>query len=926
MFDGSHRTNKREINLAGASASSRSSRRAHLDVARRQRLERARAKARSNGARRLQRCWRGSRGRRATAVALGGRYRDATTRGRPSDNADGGPGGGGNDDERNPSEAASLLAFRMSPALLPFFASDRAAADGPAPSAKRKWGAEDGAAEQRLRGDALSLRNSLGGVVRAETPGHVVSPAAARRIASVVLVLLRQSLGAGPGERREGNGGLVDLLDCLLESAAAQSAGRWATDGGALWTRRPSDHFMDVLRGGRVDEDGPNPNGWAINLFLCFRDFASGPGVEGGGWPMDIDGANGGGEAQQAKTLLKWCCRVIVGLEASDRERPQRTTPPPAHPPMHQQGLALLASVLFSSRRLGGDPWVDERVNGCLAGLGWRAGGSAPPPPTSWRPILIHFLSVAVNGLSAPFAPRRDDAAGSADRRGVPGLVPSFSPDSVHAEDRRRDRWREALRDTLSSREDVVANQVLSQADAAQTQPHHKVLLTYAMPTILQYTLRNQPDLATLASFAARGEDVASWVAERDAQKLDAAGSDAIATAAATAAYGGEDAEEESDDDDEQFALPKPHGKRVGREATADATGRHSRADLQTVPKLDALYQTRTLRAKATTTNRLRGQGDRAHLLVSLAENIGKGEWIQQLGNALFSSTQQPPSLSSLLPLLAPLSLPSWQRQAQVAYTSALATVMTTCSGIKAGRNAASPLLARLAFHDPFLYGLWERSSHNVSLLIPRSFSSKKTDSSALASAYENFASFCDVFSHHLLAANDDDFLKRYHHPAQHGHTTQSTGSKDRIVAQDLVLRVRDILNDLYWVRPILASDVTNKWNDPESILRFQRARLLLSGTKLWNSLYDRWCRLYRVVRFCDEDCWWFPHLASHGRHENNPIIQSQATTLAEQSNDMDDSSVESVNMEGADEGGDALASTFRDPKVARILTYIPQA
>eukprot|EP00985_Skeletonema_marinoi_P034729 scaffold44674_cov146-Skeletonema_marinoi.AAC.2 len=40
----------------------------------------------------------------------------------------------------------------------------------------------------------------------------------------------------------------------------------------------------------------------------------------------------------------------------------------------------------------------------------------------------------------------------------------------------------------------------------------------------------------------------------------------------------------------------------------------------------------------------------------------------------------------------------------------------------------------------------------------------------------------------------------------------------------------------------------------------------------------------------------------------------------------MDESSVESVDVDEGDAGGDALASSFRDPKMARVLTAIPQA
>ena len=86
-------------------------------------------------------------------------------------------------------------------------------------------------------------------------------------------------------------------------------------------------------------------------------------------------------------------------------------------------------------------------------------------------------------------------------------------------------------------------------------------------------------------------------------------------------------------------------------------------------------------------------------MLVSLAADIGKGEWILQLA-AVLSPT--PSALSSSpWPPLAPLSWSAWRSRAQAAYVGAASAVATACSGLRAGRNAASPLLARLAFHAP---------------------------------------------------------------------------------------------------------------------------------------------------------------------------------------------------------------------------------
>ncbi|KAL7538545.1 hypothetical protein ACHAXR_011958 [Thalassiosira sp. AJA248-18] len=949
MFDGSHRTNKREINLAGASASSRSSRKTHLNVARQQRVARALAKAKLNGAKCLQRSWRGSRVRKIIAAELDDQFQAVIhdlshNLCNPDTTAD--------HRQQKISEAASLLAFRMSPTLLPFYACRHV--DGAAESlGKKKWSAADEVAEKCLRQNLLSLENVLQSFSNQQIIVPIISPIASRKIVSITLILLRQFIHfqndnsnkeVGIQKHEEENKCLVALVNYVLECSFSSSSSGGCevlTRDSSLWTKRPSDTYMDILR---TKESSTAPAaGWMINLFLCFRDFMSFNDNRGEVSAMDVDCSNGTGDNVEERLLLKWCCRVILHLatmnQKQQQQRQQMTSS--MHPLMYQQVLALLASIIFTSFSVGDSPeWVNELLTGCIVKLEQSTRdqmSDSDESSLSWRPLLIHFLSISMDAMSD--FPSNCNASMKFGQK-VPGVMPDFSPyysppqKSVSDDDgcSLRNPWMEALRGTLSSRESIVMSQVVSHANACQKQTQHqKELLTYAIPIILQYTLQHQHELAILTNFSAQGENISSWFTQQNANGLQATGSTgvtSIANAAAAAAYDREDITEDSDDDDDDQDAPAQQQQQQ-RPARDTSTGRYSRADLQTLPKLDALYQARTIRAKKSTVDRLRSllpkYGEQVRLLVSLAEKIGKGEWIQQLGNALFSSTPSLPSSSSS-PLLAPLSLSSWQRQAQVAYTSALATVMITCSGIKAGRNAASPLLARLAFHDAFLHGLWERSSRNVSLLLTQS---KSPDLSELAPAYELFSSFCDTFSHHLLAVNDDDFLDRYHN---------TTDPNVRIIVKDVVLALKKLLNDLYWIRPVLASDIAITQNDPESNLRFQRARLLLSGTKLWNSLYERWCRLYRAVQFCTEDCWWFPYLASRGRHDNNPIIQSQVTTLTDQGNDAmgDDSSVESANMDdGEDEaapmsandaGGDALASTFRDPKMARVLTYIPQA
>ena len=1033
MFDGSHRTNKREINLTGASASSRSSsRRSNVETARRERKARAAAKAKIDSAVRVQRSWRGMRCRRALASSLDVGYGECiaaamtkTTMTTTTTTTD----GLGDDDDamldddddddddddngrgrrrrsrqrRLLSDAASLLAFRMTPPLLPHFAtSSRHGRDDdrddalPAPAlggGRDRWGPEDAFAEARLRRDLSSLGDVAAAATMATMPPvprgeeddddrtTMISDVAARRLISITLVLLRQSMDNGnddsttttgggdaateeDGRRRrrrrrqrdEEDEGLVRLLDRLLGFLHWSGGGgtSWGTIGGAAAASTTS------------PPPPPSIAGWMIDLFLCFRDVVS------SARPGDADDGGARGRTMSS-TLLKWCCRIVAHLATLDdgdgggrstqflttavaaTTTTTTTTSPELRRPLalHQQGLALLASILCARTNClgggGGDSsWTHEHLIPCLSDLERRLAG----PTTVGRggmavidddvhpsSLLIHHLSTAMDSLSATTASSyRGRAKDEGGRRRVPGFMPSSSlaQHSTASEE----PFLDAVRDTLSAREVVVLNEVLSHADACRQRPRtrYQEILVHAIPAVLQYALRHQQDLAILASFAARGEDVASWVSEATKHGGADATDAPVAGVAAAEAHEGEDTDEESDNGDDKVgerpAQQQPQ-RPAARDTSAASTARHSRADLQTLPRLDALYQTCALKARQATVDRLRsvprGHDGQVELLVALAEKIGRGEWIQQLGDALFSPAQSQPS-TSLLVLLTPLSWQNWQRRAQLAYTAALATVMTSCSGIKAGRNAASPLLAKLAFSETFLDGMWKRSIWNIELLLSQPKTTE--DSSAITSVCELLSSFCDSFSHQLLAVNDDDFLRRYHY-SEDSSAPDSTGRS--IVARDVVRILRVILNDLYWIRPVLASDITNSQNDPDSNLRFQRARVFLSGTKLWNSLYERWCRLYRVVQFCEEDCWWFPHLVSRGQHENNPIIQSQVTSFGGQENDdMDERSVGSAHMDdGMDEtatitqhdaGGDALANTFRDPKMARVLTYIPQA
>lgn len=987
MFDGSFRTNKREINYAGASASAKSTRSSHLNSARQQRLARAQAKAKLGAVKVLQRCWRGVRegswggdgggctwGRKGVAGWLDRRFQDAEltlTLGASINNTSEVTSIMTKYQPRI-SKAASILAIRLSPPLLPFFASNKNRTGDASLS--------DQTSEECIRRDLLSLDSLLRpcyNIPSLDGTKFIVSPIAARRLVGVILVLLRQSFHFGlssntanktttacNGTREIDNCRLVELLNYLLESFFVPG-GDWAKDGSAddLWTLRPSDYYMEMIlsRG----DDGGNAMGGGeaeggrmlINLFLCFRDCCMLGCTNGEDSSfMDTDESTAT-LVEMQQMLLKWCCRVVLHLTTVENHG--CNSQGGIVPIKYQQGLALLASILFSTDGLSSMstlPWIDEQLTGCLASveqyLRTKSFNRTTPTATSpsslvWSPLLIHYLSTAISAMSNVSMPK---SSGKSRNRKILGLRRSFAPcaetkrsnDSVEDVNDGLGGWLGAISDSIATREVVVLDRVFSCADECKKQQkQQQQLFSWAIPIMLQYTLVHQKSLATLASFAARGDNIVTWALSKRETQTDSATMVPDTVTAAVKVFDAEESDDDSQDESDITGQSRLQSSSTRRDNTT--TGRYSRADLQTTPKLDVLYQNLSLQAKKAVLDSMCSLTQmEVQQLLSVATKVGKGDMMQQLSVVLIPSASQPPS-DALSLLLAPFSQSSMLTQARDAYAGTLSVLMRACSGLKAGRNAASPLLARIAFQDDLVHRLWEVASTKAPLvssipLQPSSVSSTNAHSE-MASACEAVVVLCDVFSHTLLTLQDSQFLEYY----ANDETTKASSS--RIVASELVLTLKYILSDLYWDRPVLATDISAhasvQKSCPETEVRFQRARLLLSGTKLWNALYERWCRLFRSGQFCSEESWWFPRLASRGQHDNNPIIHSQTTTVGQDDNedDMDESSIASVAMDeeedvaraassaaANDAGSDALASSFRDPKMARVLTCIPQA
>jgi ubiquitin-protein ligase E3 C len=422
----------------------------------------------------------------------------------------------------------------------------------------------------------------------------------------------------------------------------------------------------------------------------------------------------------------------------------------------------------------------------------------------------------------------------------------------------------QATLQNISGQEAIVLSNALDLCQHEQLQKPH------ALVHLLHHVLRERSDLAMLASLVVRGEDL----------NLAGRGATSILPMEVNATN-------EVDDDDNNLSDSEESDHETTAASSASATAatasrptknrrsstRYNRQELLTLVKLDKLYQDSVLQGQTACLTTSWNDSN----LVELAQKIGttaKATWLQWG-----------------LQLLDP-SEPS--TAARDSYLALLGLLLQSSTGLKANTKVASSLfLSQLAFSRPFLETLWAHVQ-------------------TPAASPMSVAVFCDVTCHYLIALSDVEFLKY--------HTTATTHEGSTIIAQQLIEYLRGVLYELYWNKPVLASDVN---------LTDGRGRLLLSGTKLWKSLYERWNRLVRHVPFCDESTWWFPHLSS--REGDGAVITSREQRPNGGENDpmdLDDSDNEGEGMElsAADAETDALADSFRDPKMARVLTCIPQA
>jgi ubiquitin-protein ligase E3 C len=471
---------------------------------------------------------------------------------------------------------------------------------------------------------------------------------------------------------------------------------------------------------------------------------------------------------------------------------------------------------------------------------------------------------------------------------------------------------------------DIISNALLVQASMADagstTNKNIRQAFALAVIRFLRLVVERRPQLLCLAGVAARGGR-----AEVDKVLLASqggGGGDAMrASGPMDIDSNDSDSDEDDDDNDNNMDESGTMAARVrgeGGSNKAQRTGSSgagrggvtaSRQELLTLSKLDRMAmdaRDKWRKQVLSISNQKQQQQQQQARIVVLAVQIGDADLWLSWGQALLSSGQDTEELSL----------------AREAYVSTLAVVLQSsgATSLRPRASVASRFLTKLAFAPSFLERLWRY------VLVQLTNNNNVTTS---IMTYTAFSVFCDVFAHHLIALMDDQFLSLY---------TTMKGPRT-ILAEHVIVHLRTMLYELYWTRPVRVKDVQTAFDGTpktsltdEELVLTARGQLLLTGTKLWNSLYERWCRLVRHSPFCDEATWLFPTMTT--LMGESAVVNIHSNRMDGDGIDDDDhgemdvdsgSDVDDEPMDG-DAENEALADAFRDPKMARLLTSIPQA
>lgn len=335
------------------------------------------------------------------------------------------------------------------------------------------------------------------------------------------------------------------------------------------------------------------------------------------------------------------------------------------------------------------------------------------------------------------------------------------------------------------------------------------------------------------------------------------------------------DSSSDDDDDDEWNTRRKSNSVSLPSSKTSAPTRGTTRQEIKTAPQLDRVMSSEYQSWRNQCLDSLRNTKE-IGLAIDIARDIVHTRLWMKWSSDLIGASD------------------SMEIQGTEDFFALLGQLLKPLTGLTVRQSAQSTFLSQLAFEPIISEHLW---------IYTQSFGEQTQDPSFLTA----MSAFCDIFSHRLIAMLDNQFLEQYN------------GADSRIRARDVILQIKKILFDLYWERPVKAGDFIGIFSSNLS-LDGTKARLFLTGTKLWNVLHGRWCRLLRHAEICDESTWLFPDIISFG--DNNAVVRGN-TSPTEDQMDTDDSDDEQM---AAGDDLDQLADVFSDPKMGRVLTSIPQA
>lgn len=405
---------------------------------------------------------------------------------------------------------------------------------------------------------------------------------------------------------------------------------------------------------------------------------------------------------------------------------------------------------------------------------------------------------------------------------------------------------------------------------------------------ILNYVLTKSPSLSVLIGMAASGMSLNS--ATKTSLSFDQSKAD--------------DIHQLDSSDDEDFDSYDNYGNGVEMSdggitnKKSDKSKIRTKESYLTIPKLERIFsQNIAYQQETIVSNKMTPS------LFPLASKFSEGELLLKTGITIFSQDSQ-----------KPLNSPCELNELKRLYCSILSKILKRNK--KSSIGYLSPLLSTMTLrgqssHD-FLNLLWAFVQSQIMLRDDSraSLSTKERRDDLSASIV-----FCDLLQYSLLSKDDDEFLNMY-------TNVENVSYRGAFLAKEIIVWLRDLLQDLYWIRPVTSSQYTSTSHleNEDSIL------LLLCGTKLYNDLYKRWCRVHKSNLFCEEKTWWFPHhsrIMGKMKDGEQVIVTEESTGINDDT--MGERTMNQTNMDNEVESA-ALASLFRDAKIARLLTGVPQS